>query len=77
MCIRDRLFAKLTAEIHRRGMKIILDGVFNHCGSFNKWMEDVYKRQDFGRGILERVLGYSDYHARDDMTVLVAGVWKK
>ena len=33
--------------------------------------------KDFGRGILERVLGYSDYHARDDMTVLVAGVWKK
>ena len=23
-------------------------------------------------GILERVLGYSDYHARDDMTVVVA-----
>lgn len=22
------------------------------------------------------MLGYSDYHARDDMTVLVAGVWK-
>lgn len=33
--------------------------------------------KDFGRGILERVLGYSDYRARDDMTVLVAGVWKK
>ena len=35
----NELFAKLTAEIHRRGMKIILDGVFNHCGSFNKWMD--------------------------------------
>ena len=33
--------------------------------------------KEFGRGILERVLGYSDYRARDDMTVLVAGVWKK
>lgn len=33
--------------------------------------------RDMGRGILERVLGYSDYRARDDMTVLVAGVWKK
>lgn len=20
-------------------MKVILDGVFNHCGSFNKWMD--------------------------------------
>ena len=33
--------------------------------------------KDFGRGILERVLGYSDYRARDDMTVLVASVVRK
>ena len=33
--------------------------------------------KEISRGILERVLGYSDYHARDDMTVLVAGMWKK
>ena len=32
-------FAKLVEEIHRRGMKVILDGVFNHCGSFNKWLD--------------------------------------
>ena len=32
-------FAKLCEEIHKRDMKIILDGVFNHCGSFNKWMD--------------------------------------
>lgn len=32
-------FAELVEEIHRRGMKVILDGVFNHCGSFNKWMD--------------------------------------
>lgn len=33
--------------------------------------------KDISRGILERVLGYSDYRAKDDMTVLVAGMWKK
>lgn len=32
-------FAQLVEEIHKRGMKVILDGVFNHCGSFNKWMD--------------------------------------
>ncbi len=32
-------FAGLVTEIHRRGMKVILDGVFNHCGSFHKWMD--------------------------------------
>ena len=35
----DALFAHLCDELHRRGMRIILDGVFNHCGSFNKWMD--------------------------------------
>lgn len=35
----NELFIKLVEEIHRRGMKVILDGVFNHCGSFNKWMD--------------------------------------
>ena len=33
--------------------------------------------KEISRGILDRVLGYSDYRARDDMTVLVAGMWKK
>lgn len=33
--------------------------------------------REVGRNILERVLAYSDYKARDDMTVLVAGIWKK
>ncbi len=44
----NQLFIKLVEEIHRRGMKIILDGVFNHCGSFNKWMdrERIYEDQE-------------------------------
>ena len=33
------MFIRLVDECHRRGMKVILDGVFNHCGSFNKWMD--------------------------------------
>ncbi len=35
----NEMFIKVVEEIHRRGMKVILDGVFNHCGSFNKWMD--------------------------------------
>lgn len=35
----NAFFCKLIEEIHRRGMKIIIDGVFNHCGSFNKWLD--------------------------------------
>ena len=35
----NELFAQLVEEAHKRGMRVILDGVFNHCGSFNKWMD--------------------------------------
>ena len=35
----NALFAKVVEEAHKRGMRVILDGVFNHCGSFNKWMD--------------------------------------
>ncbi len=35
----DRFFVRFVKEVHRRGMRIILDGVFNHCGSFHKWMD--------------------------------------
>ena len=35
----DDYFAKLIEEAHRRGIKVVIDGVFNHCGSFNKWMD--------------------------------------
>ena len=43
----NEFFISLVEEIHRRGMKVILDGVFNHCGSFNKWMdrERIYEHQ--------------------------------
>ncbi|MEI3180154.1 MAG: alpha-glycosidase [Lachnospiraceae bacterium] len=42
----DAFFARFVQEVHKRGMRIILDGVFNHCGSFNKWMdrEKIYEK---------------------------------
>ena len=44
----NELFAQLVEEIHKRGMRVILDGVFNHCGSFNKWLdrECIYENQE-------------------------------
>ena len=35
----NEYFAELVKELHRRGMRVVIDGVFNHCGSFNKWMD--------------------------------------
>lgn len=48
----NALFVKLVEEAHKRGMKVILDGVFNHCGSFNKWLDR--------ERIYENAPGYAD-----------------
>ena len=44
----NQLFIEFVEEAHRRNMKVILDGVFNHCGSFNKWLdrEQIYENQE-------------------------------
>lgn len=46
----NEFFAHVVDEIHKRGMKVILDGVFNHCGSFNKWLdrEGIYHESSEG-----------------------------
>ena len=44
---------ELVEEMHRRGMRVIIDGVFNHCGSFNKWLdrERIYEQQpEYAKG---------------------------
>lgn len=61
----NALFAKLVEEAHRRGIKVILDGVFNHCGSFNKWMdrERIYEHAEgYEKGAyVEEHSPYHDY----------------
>lgn len=34
-------FRELVAEAHRRGMKVVMDMIFNHIGSFHWWMKDL------------------------------------
>ena len=59
----NEFFVRFVEEVHRRGMKVILDGVFNHCGSFNKWLdrERIYEGQeDYAPGAY--VSADSPYH---------------
>ncbi len=66
----NELFCKLTAEAHKRGMRVILDGVFNHCGSFNKWMdaERIYEDQPgYSKGAyIAEDSPYHDYFTFED-----------
>jgi len=48
----NALFATLVKEAHNRNIKVIIDGVFNHCGSFNKWLDR--------ERIYENTPGYAD-----------------
>lgn len=41
----DQLFLKFIKECHKRGMKVILDGVFNHVGTTFWAFQDVVKNQ--------------------------------
>lgn len=41
----DRQFLELIDEAHRRGIRVIIDGVFNHCGIEFWAFEDVRKHQ--------------------------------
>lgn len=45
----DSLMLKLIREVHQRGMKIILDGVFNHMGINSFAFQDVLKNQQNSR----------------------------
>ena len=61
----NELFAKVVKEAHKRGIKVILDGVFNHCGSFNKWLdrERIYEEQEgYEKGaFISEKSPYKDY----------------
>nr|MCR4892856.1 alpha amylase C-terminal domain-containing protein [Lachnospiraceae bacterium] len=49
----NELFAELVAKAHRHNIKVIIDGVFNHCGSFHKWLdreEIYYGQQGYEKG---------------------------
>jgi len=35
----NQLLIELIRLAHENGIKVILDGAFNHCGAFNKWMD--------------------------------------
>ncbi len=70
----NQLFIKIVQEIHARGMRVIIDGVFNHCGSFNKWLDREYiydSSEDFKKGaFVDKDSPYRNYFSfadnRDD-----------
>ena len=51
-------FAALVDKMHEMGFKVVVDGVFNHCGSFHKWLdrEGVYlNKEGYEKGAFQSV----------------------
>ncbi len=60
----NKLMVRLIEMAHALGIKVILDGVFNHCGAFNKWLdrEGFYERNGYEKGAYNDVnIKYRDY----------------
>lgn len=60
----NKLMIELIKISHANGIKVILDGVFNHCGAFNKWLdrEGFYKGDEYPVGAYrEKNSKYHDY----------------
>jgi len=60
----NALLARMIGLAHEAGIKVILDGVFNHCGAWNKWLdrEGFYHRAGYPEGAYrEADSPYRDY----------------
>ena len=57
----DEYFSYFVKKCHEYGIRVIVDGVFNHCGSFNKMMD--------AEGIYKEMKGYETgaFHSRDSI----------
>lgn len=58
----DALFIQLVEKAHAKGMKVLVDGVFNHCGAFHKWLDREGLYQNTTAGAFQNMDSpYHDY----------------
>jgi len=73
-------FRELVNEAHNRGMKVVMDMIFNHIGSFHWWMKDlpskdwIHQFDDFTRTNY-RASTYMDPYASDSDRELMEKGW--
>ena len=79
----NEVFAELVSEMHKRGMKVILDGVFNHCSERNRWMQ-IQEYFNFNRNgeyeswwnnITLPKLNYENSQQLEDEVMDIAKLW--
>lgn len=73
-------FKNLIAEAHKRGMKVVMDMIFNHIGSYHWWMKDlpskdwIHRFDEFTRTNY-RASTYMDPYASEKDKMLMEKGW--
>ena len=73
-------FRELVNEAHKRGMKVVMDMIFNHIGSFHWWMKDlpskdwIHQFDEFTRTNY-RASTYLDPYASESDRMLMEKGW--
>ncbi len=42
-------YKQLIAEAHQKGLKVVMDMIFNHCGDYHPWLNDMPSKDWFNR----------------------------
>ena len=58
----DKLFIELVEKAHKKGIRVLVDGVFNHCGAFHKWLDrEGFYRKTVKGAYHNKTSPYRDY----------------
>ena len=74
----NKLFIRLVKLAHQRNIRVILDGVFNHCGAFNKWLDKtgIYEKNNYPKGAFNCTESkYRDFFIWNEQENDYAGWW--
>ncbi|GAA0719690.1 glycoside hydrolase family 13 protein [Aquimarina litoralis] len=76
-------YKKIVDVSHKKGMKVIMDQVFNHCGSGHWWMNDLPSKDwlnqwdTFTRSNFTNIASSDPYVSSDDYELLTRGWFDK
>jgi len=72
-------FKQLVSEAHKKGMKVVMDMIFNHIGSFHWWMKDlpsndwIHQFEKFTRTNYRASTYMDPYAAESDIMLMEKG----
>ncbi|MFW5877889.1 MAG: alpha-amylase family glycosyl hydrolase, partial [bacterium] len=75
----NELYKKLAEEADKRGIKLIMDMIFNHCGSEHWWMDDlpsddwIHHYPDYKITNHRRTVNQDPYAAESDLKLMREG----